>query len=424
MKPEAKDAERYSLVVENGLTEGRVFPLDNSLTIGRAPENDIQLIDTSVSRRHALIQLQDGKPVLQDLGSSNRTFVNGQKVNSLTLSNGDKLRLGRISLRLYEGDHFYTHESMVDTQVIDGLIGATTPYAALHTTGGEAKVISDPGSVHKDYFAHQLQKFREIQSGFLPAQLPILPGWEFATCLHPASEATGDFYDAFWLPGNYLGLVIADVCDKGIGSALFMSLVRTLIRVFSGESHLPGLALPASIDLLGHQTEEQGFDDTDQLEALKAIGLTNDYIVKEHGHTCMFATIFLGVLNPMNGSLVYINGGHEPLVIVGPTGVVQVLSPTGPAVGLIPSVQFKVQHIQLYPGDMLVGYTDGVTEACGSNGELFTRNRLMSLLQEPAPSASVLLERVKNSLFDYIGDARPTDDITLLVVQRSPGVTL
>jgi len=411
-----KGTVRYSLIVENGMTEGRIFPLEERLTIGRAPDNDIQLIDSSVSRRHALIQFTDGKPVLEDLGSSNRTFVNGEKVSKLSLSNGDKLRLGRISLRLYQGDHFPTHESMVDTQVIEEFTGFPTPYTA------ENKPPSVFYSGHTEPFEFQLRQFREIQSGFFPAQLPKLPDWEIAACLHPASEATGDFYDAFWLPGNYLGLVIADVCDKGIGSALFMSLIRTLIRVFSGESRLPGLFVPAGTDLIMNQIEEQGFEDIDQLDALKAISLTNDYIAKEHGHTCMFATIFLGVLNPLNGSLVYINGGHEPLVIVGPTGVVQDLPPTGPAVGLMPSVQFKIQHIQLYPGDILVGYTDGVTEAFGPDGELFTRKRLWSLLQEPAPSASLFLERVKASLFAYIGEARPTDDITLMVVQRSAGV--
>jgi len=414
---------RYSLIVENGMTEGRVFPLEDRLTIGRAPDNDIQLTDTSVSRRHAIILMKEGKPVLEALGSSNRTFVNGEKVTSQSLANGDKLRLGRISLRLYQGDHFSAHESLVDTQVIDGVIGVSTPYTALQTTSGETKPIFslDPG--HEDSLACQLQKFREIQSAFLPAQLPKLPDWEIATCIHPASEATGDFYDAFWLPGNYVGLVIADVCDKGIGSALFMSLIRTLIRVFSGESLLPGLFVPAGTDLVRNQMEEEGFEDTDQLDALKAIALTNDYIAREHGHTCMFATIFLGVLNPINGSLLYINGGHEPLVIVGPTGVVQDLPPTGPAVGLMPSVQFKIQHIQLYPGDMLFGYTDGVTEAFGPDGELFSRKRLWSLLQNPAPSASLLLEQVKASLFGHIGDARPTDDITLMVVQRLSGMT-
>ncbi len=421
MLPEGK--ARYSLIVENGMTEGRVFPLEERLTIGRAPDNDIQLIDSSVSRHHALIRLTHGKLVLQDLGSSNRTFVNGEKVNKISLSNGDKLRLGRISLRLYQGDHFSSHESMVDTQVIGEFSGFPPPHTALTTSTDDTKPHSAFAPGHTEPFELQLRHFREIQSAFFPAQLPNFPGWEIAACLHPASEATGDFYDAFRLPGDYIGLVIADVCDKGIGSALFMSLIRTLIRVFSGESRLPGLSVPARTDLVAHQLEDQGFEDIDQLEALKAISLTNDYIAQEHGDTCMFATIFLGVLNPTNGSLVYINGGHEPLVMVGPTGVVQDLPPTGPAVGLMSSVQFKIQHIQLYPGDILVGYTDGVTEALGPAGELFTRKRLWAVLQEPAPSASLMFERVKASLFGYIGDARPTDDITLIVVQRSPVVT-
>ena len=420
---EAKSPARYSLIVENGMTEGRVFPVEGRLTIGRAPENDIQLIDSSVSRRHAVIQFTDGKPVLEDLGSSNRTFVNGEKVNKLTLSNGDKVRLGRISLRLYQGDPFPTLESLVDTQVIEEFTVFSTSYMDLPTGTSKTKPASSFYSEQTEPFEFQLRQFREIQSGFFPAQLPKLAGWEIAACLHPASEATGDFYDAFRLPGEYIGLVIADVCDKGIGSALFMSLVRTLVRVFSGESRLPGLSVPAGTDLVARQLGEQVFEDIDQLEALKAISLTNDYIAQEHGDTCMFATIFLGVLNPTNGSLVYINGGHEPLVIVGPTGVVQGLPPTGPAVGLMPSVQFKIQHIQLYPGDMLVGYTDGVTEALGPDGELFTRKRLWSLFQEAAPSASLMLERVKASLFGHIGHARPTDDITLMVVQRSPVVT-
>ena len=282
-----KGTVRYSLIVENGMTEGRIFPLEERLTIGRAPDNDIQLIDSSVSRRHALIQFTDGKPVLEDLGSSNRTFVNGEKVSKLSLSNGDKLRLGRISLRLYQGDHFPTHESMVDTQVIEEFTGFPTPYTALQTSTGENKPPSVFYSGNTEPFEFQLRQFREIQSGFFPAQLPKLPDWEIAACLHPASEATGDFYDAFWLPGNYLGLVIADVCDKGIGSALFMSLIRTLIRVFSGESRLPGLFVPAGTDLIMNQIEEQGFEDIDQLDALKAISLTNDYIAKSTGtHAC------------------------------------------------------------------------------------------------------------------------------------------
>jgi hypothetical protein len=411
---------KFYVIVENGLNEGRVFPLEKRLTIGRAPDNDIEIPDSSVSRRHAVIQILNGTPVFEDLGSSNRSFVNGEKVHRMTLLNGDKLRMGRVSLRLYQGDHFSNPRSMMDTQKIEGAFKASTFFK----TGQESQhpSISGDGSDTERIEAIELEldKFREIQRNLFPSQLPTLPDWEIATSLHTASEATGDFYDAFWLPGGYLGLVIADVCDKGMGSAIFMSLIRTLIRVFSGEIKFPGFSIPERVRELGQATEDQGMEGQDQLCALGALSLTNDYVAKEHGHTCMFATVFLGVLNPATGSLVYVNGGHEPLLIVDPTGKVESLPPTGPAVGIMPCIQFRTEQVQLQPGDILVGYTDGVTEAHAPGGELFTRKRLIALLQQPSPSASLLLERVESDLFAHIGEGKPSDDITLIAVQRAP----
>ncbi len=411
---------KFYVIVENGLNEGRVFPLEKRLTIGRAPDNDIEIPDSSVSRRHAVIQILNGTPVFEDLGSSNRSFVNGEKVHRMTLLNGDKLRMGRVSLRLYQGDHFPDLRSMMDTQKIEGAFKGSTFFK----TEQESQHPSSSGdgfdTERIEAIELELDKFREIQRNLFPSQLPTLPDWEIVTSLHTASEATGDFYDAFWLPGGYLGLVIADVCDKGMGSAIFMSLIRTLIRVFSGETQFPGFSIPARVLELDQETEDQGIADQDQLCALSALSFTNDYIAKEHGHTCMFATVFFGVLNPKTGSLVYINGGHEPLLIVDPTGKVESLTPTGPAVGIMPCVQYKTGQAQLQPGDILVGYTDGVTEAHAPSGELFTRKRLLSLVQQPSPSASVLLERLESDLFAHIGEAKPSDDITLIAVQRAP----
>lgn len=338
----------------------------------------------------------------------------------MTLLNGDKLRMGRVSLRLYQGDHFPDLRSMMDTQKIEGAFKGSTFFK----TEQESQHPSSSGdgfdTERIEAIELELDKFREIQRNLFPSQLPTLPDWEIVTSLHTASEATGDFYDAFWLPGGYLGLVIADVCDKGMGSAIFMSLIRTLIRVFSGETQFPGFSIPARVLELDQETEDQGIADQDQLCALSALSFTNDYIAKEHGHTCMFATVFFGVLNPKTGSLVYINGGHEPLLIVDPTGKVESLTPTGPAVGIMPCVQYKTGQAQLQPGDILVGYTDGVTEAHAPSGELFTRKRLLSLVQQPSPSASVLLERLESDLFAHIGEAKPSDDITLIAVQRAP----
>jgi pSer/pThr/pTyr-binding forkhead associated (FHA) protein len=109
----------FYVLVENGLIEGRVFPLEKRLTIGRAPENDVEIPDSSVSRRHAVIQMINGTPVFEDPGSSNKSFVNGEKAHRVTLLNGDKLRMGRISLRLYRGDHFPNSSSMMETQQLE-----------------------------------------------------------------------------------------------------------------------------------------------------------------------------------------------------------------------------------------------------------------------------------------------------------------
>ena len=126
------------------------------------------------------------------------------------------------------------------------------------------------------------------------------------------------------------------------------------------------------------------------------------------------------MLNPENGLLVYINGGHEPPFIVSSAGVKQRLKPTGPAVGVVPHMTFKIQQVRLEAGDILLGYTDGVSEARSPVGELFTRKRLESLLEQPACSASDLLERIKTNLFGHIDNAQQFDDITMIALHRAP----
>jgi sigma-B regulation protein RsbU (phosphoserine phosphatase) len=154
---------------------------------------------------------------------------------------------------------------------------------------------------------------------------------------------------------------------------------------------------------------------------LNAVTLTNNYIVQNHGQEGMFATLFFGVLNPITGRLFYVNGGHEPLYVINAGSIKQQLMPTGPAVGLMPDITFKTQQIELEPGDLLVGYTDGVTEARSPKDEFYTRDRLQSMLTQPFVSASETLERIKTNLFAFIDIAPRGDDVTMLAVQRASG---
>jgi serine phosphatase RsbU (regulator of sigma subunit)/anti-sigma regulatory factor (Ser/Thr protein kinase) len=274
---------------------------------------------------------------------------------------------------------------------------------------------------------------RQIQLSFLPDVLPQPDGWEVAARFEPAREVAGDFYDAFPLSNNRIGLVLGDVCDKGVGAALFMALFRSLLRAL-GQQHYSSRLLDDLTDTpagAGGQlaVRRRTLPSTGTLALKNAVELTNNYIVNNHGQTSMFATLFFGVLDPLTGSLLYVNGGHEPPVIfqqtqsgngAGTPSISARLRPTGPAVGMMPDSDFEIRQAKLEPGDTMLIYTDGVTEAKDPNGKLFTEPRLLALLSEPDPSAAALLERIERNLRSHMAGAAQFDDITMLAVRRAP----
>jgi len=248
-------------------------------------------------------------------------------------------------------------------------------------------------------YEHDLQIGQQIQTNFLPSEIPQPSGWEIAASFRPARKVAGDFYDAFYVEGRTkVCLIIADVCDKGVGAALFMALSRSLIRAFAGlnKSHATGVKNP--------------------------VELTNEYILQNHDNSNMFVTLFYGVLDLASGQLAYMNCGHNPPVIIGSTGVKVHLRPTGPAVGMFPDIELKVQQVGLEPGDVLFAFTDGVTEARDANGGLFTEGRLLQLLEPPTPSAVALLNRILESVSSHIGGEDQFDDITMIAARRTPGL--
>lgn len=327
-----------------------------------------------------------------------------------------ELLLGILTL-LHSTPGQFTPQTANLMQVTADQIALVLENAQLYECLEESRKEIEDYSKALDY---ELDKGRQIQRDFLPNHLPQIPNWEIAACFYPARQVAGDFYDAFLLPGGNIGLVIADVCDKGVGAALFMALFRSLIRVFSGQTSLGDLTIvgkeveKGQIELVDPQIPTN----LDQLNALKAVALTNNYIAEQHAEMSMFATLFFGVLAPETGWLTYINGGHEPLYILRDGVVRELLNPTGPAVGMLPNMKFKVRQVHLEPGDILIGYTDGVTEARAPDHTMFTTERLLTLLQQPLDSATSLLEVVKSTLFTYIDAAPQFDDITMLSVHR------
>ncbi|MCK7469827.1 MAG: SpoIIE family protein phosphatase [Desulfomicrobium escambiense] len=185
----------------------------------------------------------------------------------------------------------------------------------------------------------ELEIGRKIQTGFLPAALPVPPGWEIAAHFQPALQVSGDFYDVFEMAGGRcLAIVIADVCDHGVGSALFMALTRSLIRAFALQSAEPAGRGPGRPSQL--VAERSRWTTVQQ---------TNAYIADNHGEAGMFATLFLGILDPATGRLTYVNGGHEPPMFLRSGQPAAYLKATGLAVGAMPDAPFRAESVTFKP---------------------------------------------------------------------------
>ncbi|HWG84026.1 MAG TPA: SpoIIE family protein phosphatase [Deinococcales bacterium] len=268
---------------------------------------------------------------------------------------------------------------------------------------------------------------RDIQLSFLPSSLPQPEGWEVAAFFQPAREVAGDFYDAFELiNGRRLGFLIADVCDKGVGAALFMALMRTLVRNGAQQNVAMSWMDPAGGSITENQDWLRG-DPSKRRQSLPSIGTgplmnaiagTNRYMTENHGMTGYFATMFFGILDHSNGSFIYINGGHNPPVLIRANGEHEFLKPTGPAVGMLPDAQFTIKQAQLFPGDTLFCYTDGCTDAKDPQGKFFTEQRLFHLMDGPAANAAATVERARAALVEHISNAPQFDDITMVCVHR------
>jgi sigma-B regulation protein RsbU (phosphoserine phosphatase) len=244
---------------------------------------------------------------------------------------------------------------------------------------------------------------RQIQAGFLPDSIPQPRGWEIAAVLKPAREVAGDFYDVFRLPHGRIGLVIADVCDKGLGAALFMTLFRSLIR--------------AASNIGFHERKDIQIRKTTADHLLNALSFTNNYIHQTHGRTSMFATIFYGILDLHDGVLTYINAGHLPPMLVARTGIVSHLRPTGPAVGVIPDTHYKINKILLQPGDTLFSYTDGVTDTAKFTGETLNLDALLPYINQDN-SLQRILDKIQDEIETFAESVKQIDDITMLAVRR------
>jgi len=199
--------------------------------------------------------------------------------------------------------------------------------------------------------AQELALAGEVQTSFLPHDLPDIPGWQLAAMLRPARETSGDFYDFISLPNGRLGIVVADVCDKGAGAALYMALGWTLIRTYATE-------YPGQPEMVLSAVNRRIINDTE---------------------TDNFITVFYGILDLVTGTMVYCNAGHcGPYLISGlNNNNIRRLNNTGVPLGVFGDENWEQGCVQLAPGDVLVLYTDGIIEAENAQGEFLGMEQLL-----------------------------------------------
>ena len=239
---------------------------------------------------------------------------------------------------------------------------------------------------------NELDVASQMQQSILPTQFPEGPGYRVYGNMEAARNVGGDFFDVLYLNNRRVGLAIADVSDKGVPAALFMMSSRTLLKSTAMGDIEPGEVL--------REVNEQ---------------------MQEDNEAGMFVTVLYAVYDPSNGELTYANGGHNSPLLVHADRTCSLLPSTdGIALGVAPGIQYRQNTLTLSPGDTVVFYTDGVTEAMNGDGEQFGLERLHKLF-EAAPHRDP--ERANLAIFEAVnafgGDTPQSDDITCLTFHRS-----
>ena len=240
---------------------------------------------------------------------------------------------------------------------------------------------------------NELDVASKMQQSILPTSFPETPEYEIYGNMVPARNVGGDFYDLVPMENGRIGLAVADVSDKGVPAALFMMSSRTLLK-----GSAIGMGAPGSV--------------------LSEVNT----MLTENNDTMMFVTLVYALYDPETGVLTYSNGGHCNPLVVHPDSSSEELALTGGvALGVMPDLEYREAQTALNPGDTLVLYTDGVSEAMNAQGEEFGVERLQQLFTgQPPASARTAIETIMQAVSDFAGDTPQSDDVTCLVLRRAP----
>jgi len=243
----------------------------------------------------------------------------------------------------------------------------------------------------RERLEYEFNLARQIQQTFLPSEMPEFENWGLAAFWKPARQVGGDYYDLFELPNGELGLVIADVSDKGIPAALFMAVTRTLLR--------------AAI-----------LDESSPAEVLKRI---NALLIPENEQG-MFVTTVFAVLSLKKSNMKYANAGHNPpFLIRSEDGKIEKLTRTGMALGIQDNIEIEEREVHFDIDDCILFYTDGLTEAASLEGDLFGDDRLEQLLNDKRCISPVdIIKSIEEDVFEFMETNILADDLTMFLIKR------
>ncbi len=242
------------------------------------------------------------------------------------------------------------------------------------------------------FMSRELDQAAEIQRGLLPRQMPEIPGLQLAGRSAPCRSVGGDYFDFFSLPDGRLAFLVADVAGKGLSAALLMSNLQARVQALM----------------------EVEFDVARLVTRL-------NHSLKANTPDNKFITGFFAILDPRTGSMTFTNAGHNPPALVRNSGKVELLTTGGPVLGILPNIPYLGGHTVLAPGESLVMYSDGVSEAPNAAGEEFGEDAVAQIAVACKDrSANETMLEIGRQLRCFLGDLQPVDDVTLLVVRRLP----
>ncbi len=389
---------------------GRLY--DTSLDISRHRELDLAL-SAIVERAAALFDSPEGQLYLFDEKTQRLISPKGRPIRLGVGVTGRAFASGAPVIQNGTGWHNPNRELAAPICVDGKSLGAITvcrPGTAVAFTRDDAKLLllfANQAAiaienarlyglaVEKGRMDGELRAARQVQRSLLPTRPPRIPGFRLAGLWQPAREVAGDFYDYVPLGDGKFGIVIADVSDKGMPAALFMAATRSIVRASAVGEHDPGRALERANRLLS---------------ADAANG--------------MFVTVFLAILDARAYRLTYANAGHNPPFLWrAHTKRLERLHRHGMALGIEPSYAFDAHTLELHAGDVLVLYTDGVTDAVDAHDRSFGERRLIRLIQSNARAGAPAITRaIDRAVREFTGAHAPFDDVAAvaLSVTRSP----